>query len=63
VSLNKKQDQVSTQVSTKNPGAKNMSAQAMVAESSIAQIALLHRISGIVSSNQELESMLQELVD
>jgi GAF domain-containing protein len=34
----------------------------MVMESSVAQIALLHRISGIVSSNQDLEPMLQELV-
>ena len=58
MSLEKKQ----LEVSTKNPGTKNMSAQAMVAESSVAQIALLHRISNIVSSDQELDTMLQELV-
>jgi GAF domain-containing protein len=59
VSLNKKQ----LEVSNRNPGTKIiMSAQPMVAESSVAQIALLHRISNIVSSDQELESMLQELV-
>ena len=39
-----------------------MSAQATIVESSVAQIALLHRISNIVSSNQDLEPMLKELV-
>jgi GAF domain-containing protein len=58
VSLSKKQ----LEVSKGTPADNKMSAQAMVAESTVAQIALLHRISSIVSSNQELESMLQELV-
>lgn len=58
MTLNKKQ----LEVSAKNPGTNNMSAQALAVESSVAQVALLHRISSIVSSNQELESMLQELV-
>ena len=39
-----------------------MSSQGMVVDSSVAQIALLHRISNIVSSNQDLEPMLKEMV-
>lgn len=58
MSLNKKQ----LEVSKLTPTEKNMSSQAVMPESTVAQIALLHRISNIVSSNQELESMLKELV-
>ena len=53
---------ISLEVSKESSGEKKMSAQAMVTDSTVAQIALLHRISGIVSSDQDLESMLNELV-
>ena len=58
MSLNKKQ----LEATIGSSGTNNMGTQTMAVESSVAQIALLHRISGIVSSNQELEPMLQELV-
>ncbi len=50
VSLQKKQQEVSKYDSGQN----DVSTQTLGVESSVAQIALLHRISGIVSSNQEL---------
>lgn len=58
MSVNKEQ----LEVSPGSLGPNQVSTQNIAVESSVAQIALLHRISSIVSSNQELESMLKELV-
>ena len=50
------------EVASVTSGTQNMTSQPVVSETSVAQIALLHRISSIVSSDQDIESILHEMV-